>query len=128
MSDHADIVREFIERASAGSALAEQDALAALDALVAERDEARKTADGMARAPYGEFEAMRVRAEAAGAEVERLEAENDAIIEAVWRALPEHGGTCPRDDPPTTKTPCIRCCVLAELNSVRAALAPKEDA
>jgi hypothetical protein len=51
----------------------------ALDALAerakqaeAERDEARRTADGMARAPYGEFEAMRERADAAEAAVERL--------------------------------------------------------
>ena len=39
MSDHADIVREFIQHAAeihSGS----DDALAALDALVAERDEA----------------------------------------------------------------------------------------
>jgi len=34
----ADTVREFIERAGAGTALAEQAALAALDALVADRD------------------------------------------------------------------------------------------
>ena len=73
MTDHADIVRERVSHIARGCragtshnpAVYENDINAALDALVAERDEARKTADGMARAPYGEFEAMRVRAEAA---------------------------------------------------------------
>jgi hypothetical protein len=48
-------VRLFVD------AVNERDALvAALAAAEKERDEARANADGMARAPYGEFEAMRV--------------------------------------------------------------------
>ena len=69
----ADTVREYIERAGVGSVLAEQDALAALDALVAERDRALENvrvreASQIPMIPR----AAQERLEAAEAEVARL--------------------------------------------------------
>ena len=63
--------------------------------LRAERDEANRRVDGMARAPYGEFDAMRVRAEVAEAENARLRREIHDT--ATWLSLwTEQGEDHPR--------------------------------
>ena len=69
MSDHADIVREFLDGNNVEGV---RSARAALDALVAERDEARVIAKRMSRTPAGEFDALLSRAEAAEAELDRI--------------------------------------------------------
>jgi hypothetical protein len=82
LADLAAAERRASEMEAHANALANRDetvqqAYEALRAAERERDEARRTADGMARAPYGEFEAMRVRAEEAEARAERAERERD---------------------------------------------------
>jgi hypothetical protein len=73
-AEHAATLGAFIDT---HEFVGDTDVAAARAALIAlaeratelerERDEAREIADGMARAPYGEFEAMRERAERAEA-------------------------------------------------------------
>jgi hypothetical protein len=54
-----------------------------------QRDETLRMADGMARAPYGEFQKLRQRAETAEAELERMRAENERLNSGVW-VRPNH--------------------------------------
>jgi hypothetical protein len=89
------------------------------DTLERERDEARRNADGMARAPYGEFEAMREARDEARAEADRL---REAVFYHVTRdgeltafESQEHRceGKCPDEDDMTFRDPlCLACLAM----------------
>jgi ElaB/YqjD/DUF883 family membrane-anchored ribosome-binding protein len=80
VTEHAAIVREYLERSGVGTMAQELAALAALDALVAERDE-------VVRLRLESIQLLTDRCEAAEAEVARLREALDTMLTAIRFAL-----------------------------------------